>query len=150
MNILKLVNGVPTEYSFRQLRADNPNVSFPDQPNAQVLSAHDCYVYDRPPRPAFDGLVERVNDAEFVQDASGNWSRDWVVDRLGLSIAQDNVRNERQRRLRETDDYTLAQLTTLKPMPIEISQYQTELRDVPQQSGFPYSVTWPTKPEILQ
>lgn len=149
MNILKLVNGVPTEYSFRQLRADNPNVSFPDQPNAQVLFAHDCYVYDRPPRPAFDGLVERVNDAEFVQDTDGAWSRGWTIERLSLADAERNIRNERTLRLRETDDYTLAQLTTPKPMPIEISQYQTALRDVPQQAGFPYSVTWPTKPEIL-
>jgi len=27
------------------------------------------------------------------------------------------------------------------------TQYRTDLLNVPQQSGFPYSVTWPTKPE---
>lgn len=150
MNILKLIDGVPTEYSLRQLCEENPNVSFPDQPNAQVLSTYDCYVYDRPPRPAFDGLVERVVDADFAQDPDGSWSRGWTIERLGLADAERNIRNERTLRLRETDDYTLAELTTLTPMPLEISQYQTALRDVPQQAGFPYAVTWPTKPSIMQ
>ena len=149
MNILKLIDGVPGEYSLRQLRRDNTNVSFPDAPNAEVLASYSCYAYTRPPRPAFEGLVERVVDADFAQDPDGSWSRGWAIERLGLADAERNIRNERTSRLRETDDYTLAQLTTLNPMPLEISQYQTALRDVPQQAGFPYSVTWPTKPVIL-
>jgi len=30
----------------------------------------------------------------------------------------------------------------------EIAQYIQDLRDVPQQTGFPFDVVWPTKPQI--
>jgi hypothetical protein len=147
MNILKLIDGVPTEYSLRQLRRDTPGVSFPDVPNAETLAAYGCYIYTRPPRPSFDHLVERVVDAAFVQDDAGAWSRGWAVERLALDVAERNVRSERQRLLRETDDYSMGQLMTLKPMPLNISLYQEALRDVPQQAGFPYNVTWPILPQ---
>lgn len=29
----------------------------------------------------------------------------------------------------------------------ELKQYRQALRDIPEQSGFPYSIDWPTKPE---
>jgi hypothetical protein len=91
--------------------------------------------------------VERVVDAAFVQDDAGAWSRGWAVERLALDVAERNVRSERQRLLRETDDYSMGQLMTLKPMPLNISLYQEALRDVPQQAGFPYNVTWPILPQ---
>ena len=30
------------------------------------------------------------------------------------------------------------------------TQYRTDLLGVPQQSGFPHNVTWPTKPQVFQ
>lgn len=149
MNILKLVDGSPEIYSIDRLRADNPNVSFPSVLSAELLASFDCREYSRPNEPAFDPLVELLVDGVFKQQGDGTWSLGWSVERVSQEVAEFAVRRERTLRLRETDDYTLAQLTTLKPMPLEISQYQTALRDVPQQEGFPYSVTWPTKPGIL-
>lgn len=149
MKILKIVDGSPVRYSEYQLHAENPDVSFPSVLSADLLAAYGCFEYSRPSEPTFDPLIEIISDGAFEVQEDGSWALGWSVDRISQEVAERNVRNERQRRLRETDDYTLAQLTTLKPMPLEISQYQTALRDVPQQAGFPYSVTWPTKPGIL-
>ena len=67
---------------------------------------------------------------------------------LDAELATD-VRSDRNARLAEVDAIagnTLrwADLTAAKQA--EWSQYRTDLLAVPQQSGFPHNVTWPTKP----
>lgn len=44
-----------------------------------------------------------------------------------------------------TNPIRWAELTTVKQA--EWTQYRTDLLNVPDQSGFPNSITWPTKPE---
>jgi len=53
-----------------------------------------------------------------------------------------NLRNERDRLLSETDWMALSDVT----MSTEMQSYRQALRDITDQAGFPYSVTWPTKP----
>ena len=53
-----------------------------------------------------------------------------------------DVRWERDRLLKETDwwgvsDHTMSQAQ---------SDYRQALRNIPQQEGFPFEITWPTKP----
>lgn len=57
-------------------------------------------------------------------------------------IMSEDMRWRRDRLLKETDwwagsDHTMSQ---------EQSDYRVALRNVPQQDGFPFSITWPTKP----
>ena len=52
------------------------------------------------------------------------------------------ARNKRNALLGETDFYALSDVT----MSDEMTAYRTALRNVPQQNGFPDSITWPTKP----
>ena len=62
-----------------------------------------------------------------------------------------SVRNERNRRLTSevdpivTNPLRWADLTTEKQN--EWTTYRTDLLNVPQQAGFPNTITWPTKPE---
>ena len=66
-------------------------------------------------------------------------------------IAAKNVRSDRDFRLNYevdpvvTNPLLWAELTLEKQEAWK--QYRLALKDIPQQSGFPYSVTWPTKPE---
>ena len=53
-----------------------------------------------------------------------------------------NLRNERDRLLSETDWMALSDVT----MSTEMQSYRQALRDITDQAGFPYSVTWPTTP----
>ena len=53
-----------------------------------------------------------------------------------------DVRNKRNSLLSDTDWMALSDNT----MTTEMAAYRQALRDVTEQEGFPYSVTWPTKP----
>ena len=54
---------------------------------------------------------------------------------------EDTVRNQRDSLLQQSDVYALADRIT-----DDWTAYRQALRDIPAQSGFPASVTWPTKP----
>tara|TARA_R110002167_G_scaffold29882_9_gene99304 strand:+ start:1335 stop:1616 length:282 start_codon:yes stop_codon:yes gene_type:complete len=58
------------------------------------------------------------------------------------NIAAARVRAERDRLLAETDYLALSDVT----MSSAWTTYRQNLRDIPAQSGFPNSVTYPTKP----
>lgn len=80
------------------------------------------------------------------------WTQVWAVrDMTAEEVASRNegqaasVRSERDSKIAETD------WTQGKDIPDNISSkwavYRQALRDVPAQSGFPWTVQWPTKPE---
>lgn len=82
------------------------------------------------PKYVFDGKqVNRVFTVEAIPDA----------EKAG------QIRSERDSKIAETD------WTQGKDIPDNISSkwavYRQALRDVPAQSGFPWTVQWPTKPE---
>lgn len=54
-----------------------------------------------------------------------------------------DVRAERNRRLTECD---WTQLADASVNSLAWANYRQELRDIPQQAGFPASVIWPEKP----
>jgi hypothetical protein len=53
---------------------------------------------------------------------------------------------ERDRRMAESDWVTLRALRTGQPIPSDWAAYMQALADLPQQPGFPESITWPTPP----
>lgn len=72
-----------------------------------------------------------------------------VQDQIDAKVAADNAalaateRDTRDTLLKETDHFALSDVT----MSAEMQAYRQALRDVPQQEGFPNTITWPTKPE---
>ena len=144
MPYLKLSNGVPENYSIGQLRRDNPNTSFPKQPSDALLADWDVYPYTVDPQPTYDSLTHRLVAGAFVQDAQGAWSQPWSVEQLPLADAERNVRNRRDSLLSSSD------WTQVADAPVDQTAwaaYRQALRDIPQQAGFPYTVTWPSEPE---
>jgi hypothetical protein len=53
-----------------------------------------------------------------------------------------SARNKRDVLLKETDHYALSDVT----MSDNMKTYRQALRDVPQQTDFPSTISWPTKP----
>ena len=64
---------------------------------------------------------------------------------ISLSTEEISIieRGERDRLLIETDWWAMSDLTMTDAQ----TAYRQALRDVPEQSGFPNTITWPTKPE---
>jgi hypothetical protein len=150
-----------------QIRSMHPNVSLPKVWNANVNETLgiDPVLASPKPDPSGDYKVVVRNGVE--QDANGNWVHAWtendmfqeytdddnnvvtVQDQIDAKVAADNAALEATERatrddlLKATDHYGLSDVTMSEAM----TTYRQALRDVPQQEGFPQTITWPTKPE---
>ena len=88
---------------------------------------------------------KNVNGSTIQLTAEEETARDaeeaaWTADADNRAAAR--VREERNRLLAETDYLALSDVT----MSSAWTTYRQNLRDIPAQSGFPNSVTYPTKP----
>jgi len=150
-----------------QIRSDNPNTSLPKVWGANVHEALGIDPVLPAPKPAPSGDYKIVVRDGVEQDANGNWVHAWieremfteytdddgvthsVADQQAAYDAQNTATlsaSERAKRddlLKETDHFGLSDVT----MSAEMTTYRQALRDVPQQAGFPSTITWPTKPE---
>jgi len=150
-----------------QIRSMHPNVSLPKVWNANVNETLgiDPVMASPKPDPSGDYKVVVRNGVE--QDANGNWVWAWtendmfqeytddddnvvtVQDQIDAKVAADNAALEATERatrddlLKATDHYGLSDVAMTDAM----TAYRQALRDVPQQAGFPQTITWPTKPE---
>ena len=150
-----------------QIRSMHPNVSLPKVWGVNVHQSLgiDPVTPTAQPDPSGDYKVVVRNGVE--QDANGNWVWAWtendmfqeytddednvvtVQDQIDAKVAADNAALEATERatrddlLKATDHYGLSDVSMTEAM----TAYRQALRDVPQQAGFPQTITWPTKPE---
>lgn len=83
------------------------------------------------------GKVYFTEDEEVARDAE---EAEWAAEADNRLAAEE--RKKRDELLAETDHYALSDVTMSDAM----ATYRQALRDVPQQTDFPTSITWPTKP----
>ena len=142
MDYLKITDGQPKAYSLRQLKSDNPNVSFPKVPSDELLASYGVYPYTRPEPSEYDGLAWSLIDDDFVE-VNGAWMLPYKLEALPLEQAERNIRDHRNNLLADTD------WTQVADAPVDQAAwatYRQALRDITSQEGFPYNVVWPTKP----
>ena len=147
---IKLNNGQIEKYpySIGQLRKDNPNTSFPKNIPDNVLATFGVYPVQDTPQPPSDYTKNVIEGTPANQ---GGWKRTWTVVNATAAEIQErtdsqaaNVRAERDQKLVDTDWTQVADAPVSKTA---WAQYRQALRDLPAQSGFPHTITWPTKPE---
>lgn len=63
--------------------------------------------------------------------------------------AEQQARSKRDQLLTESDYYLQPDYPSSEEGLQAIKAYRTALRDVPQQDGFPISIEWPVKPDVL-
>jgi hypothetical protein len=150
-----------------QIRSMHPNVSLPKVWNANVNETLGIDPVLASPKPDPSGDYKTVVRNGVEQDANGNWVWAWtendtfqeytddegntvtVQAQIDAKVAADNAaleateRSTRDELLKATDHFALSDVT----MSAEMTTYRQALRDVPQQAGFPNTITWPTKPE---
>jgi hypothetical protein len=156
MLLAKTANGQVEQfpYTLGDLRRDNPQTSFPKKIGDAILARYGIYHVMPDPQPDHDPLVQTVvRDAEPHRETAvdeetgeinetGRWVIGYTVANKPQDQAEDAVRNQRNRLLSDTDWMALSD-NTLSPA---WASYRQALRDITAQEGFPYSVTWPTKP----
>tara|TARA_S200002703_G_scaffold63861_1_gene55309 strand:- start:917 stop:1396 length:480 start_codon:yes stop_codon:yes gene_type:complete len=144
-----------------EIRKLNPNVSLPKVWNENVYEALGIDPVLATPQPEPSAAYKTVVRDGAEQDAKDNWVQKWTeqdmfadteeatkseqetayqaqLDAAAASVA----RSERDAKLAETDWMGMSDVT----MSADWATYRQALRDVPAQSEFPNSITWPTEP----
>ena len=156
-----------------QLRQENKHMSLPEAWTDATLEALGVARVTKTTAPDVSQWQITVKDG--VELVDGVWQEKWVTqemfteyteevtdeegvtttvthtvqDQKDAKTAADNAaleateRSTRDDLLKATDHYGLYDIT----MSADITAYRQALRDVPQQKGFPGTITWPTKPE---
>ena len=147
-----------------ELRRANANTSFPKVWGADVCTHLNIDPVLAAPQPSHTAL-QRVNSVAPVQDANDNWVEGWeVVDMFAdttvdgvtttksahesahtaslVAVVAATARTTRDALLTATDFYALSDVTMSSAM----ATYRTALRNVPAQSEFPATISWPTAP----
>ena len=102
--------------------------------------------------------VEQIGEQWFTKYIAGPVFLDIVIDGVTTTAAEQeaaykaqkdaeqaaSVRTDRTARLRKTD---WTQLTDSTADAAVWATYRTALRDVPEQTGFPWTIEWPVAPE---
>ena len=134
-----------------EFRAYQKSIGGPtwDQTTTEVLEALGADVVFEGPQASPTRYQTAFRDG--VVEMDGKWYTKYSVAdmddeaKVSADVQQaKSVREDRNRRLSETD------WTQLDDAPVDKTAwatYRQALRDIPAQSGFPWEVTWPAKPE---
>ena len=167
MEIRNRSNGELTTVS--QFKASQPNTSFPKQITTDIL---DSFGYDAvlngpaatvtaPYGVSTRSGVEEIDGKWFTKFIAGPVFTDTTDSEGNVTTAADNeaayksridaevatsVRSERDRLIAETDWTQLADSQLSDSVKASWVTYRQSLRDLPTASGFPHTMTWPTKP----
>tara|TARA_B100000902_G_scaffold34509_1_gene41522 strand:+ start:6342 stop:6860 length:519 start_codon:yes stop_codon:yes gene_type:complete len=170
MLFVEVATGTPKTQS--QLQQENNHMSLPSSWTDATLEALGVARVVEVAKPDVGEWEIAVKDG--VEQVDDVWQEKWVVQDLfteiteeitdedgvttinvitvqeqkDAKIAADHAALEAQERatrdglLEDTDFYGMSDVS----MPEAMTEYRQALRDVPQQEGFPGTVTWPTKP----
>ena len=147
MYVKVLEDGNANVYTIAKLKADNPNVSFPKSIPNSILQEYNVYPCIDDPittdidSTGYDEITQTITSS--IQQVDGVWHNTKTVTNYDEVTAASNVRRHRDKLLAETDWLGASDVT----MSTEWATYRQALRDIPQQDGFPFNVTYPTKPE---
>ena len=147
----KLNNGVVETYpySIGQLRKDHPNVSFPKNISAATLDAFNVVEVQAVTPPTVTHL-QVWHETTPVLD--GNvWKQSYTVSDVSAEDLasrtegkKEELRNQRNQLLKNSDWTQVADSPVNKDV---WAAYRQALRDVPDQEGFPWDVTFPQPPK---
>jgi hypothetical protein len=132
-----------------EVRSMYPNTSFPSQWTPALVEELGLDPVFESPTPTTTRYQTAFKDG-VEQDAQGRWLWKWSISEMDddAKAAKDaeaakSVRADRDKRLAECDWTQLSDSQVDKAV---WATYRQELRDVPAQTGFPYDITWPSKP----
>ena len=173
---VKVTNGKVDQYPYTvgDLRRDNPNTSFPKNVPEATMAAFGMFPVGYGAAPEYDPLTHRIEHSNMPErEIIGYYTEEnaplpemvgkpihsgrWVLTKTVVALTPEQIadrdaglakgiREERDRKLAETDWVVVKATETGLPLSTEWTEYRQALRDVTSQEGFPHNVVWPTKP----
>lgn len=150
---VKVENGsaVQYPYSIKDLKSDNPNISFPRSMSADALEGYGVYEVAISSAPDYSEKTQKIMQNAVPNLENGSWVLGWTVSsktqeeiaEYDSSVALDN-RIKRNNLLTDTDWQALSDVT----MSAEMTAYRQALRDITAHANWPHlnDDDWPTKP----
>ena len=131
MRYAKVTNNIPTETSFKQIKNENPNVSFPKEPSEALMAEYDVYpIQDAPPTLAVN---EEITSTDLSFDGSTVTKNYTVVEVMPLdewNAAEQKKQDNIDLRLRMQSNYVFVELVRklLDNGTIQASDFTAEVR----------------------
>ena len=163
MQIRTQTGAVMYESEFRAYTKANGGPSW-ETTTTEVLEALGADVVFEGPQ-ATGGTVYQYSQASGVEQLDGKWYTKYVLgpvftdgettaaeQEVAYKASKDaeqakSVRATRDEKLKECDWVVIKNLETNSNIPGAWEVYRQALRDVPSQSGFPWTITWPVEPQ---
>ena len=154
---IRATGAVMYEGEFRQL---HPSTSFPQQISEATLNDFGADVVFEGPQ-ASGGTVYQYSQAAGVEQLDGKWYTKYILGPVftdGETTAAEqetayraskdaeqakSVRTSRNDKLKDCD---WTQITDSTADKTAWAVYRMTLRDIPEQAGFPWTITWPDAP----
>ena len=141
-------------YGLSDLTLDHPEISFPRAISTEMLAQFGVYPVVEDPAPDYDPVTQNAVLREAPERIDGAWILGWDVTPKTEIEAQHyrdrraaEQRAARDAALTDSDWVVVKHLEAGTAVPSAWADYRQALRDLPAQAGFPFSVTWPAKPE---
>jgi hypothetical protein len=162
MQIRTQTGQVMYEAEFRAYQKANGGPSW-ETTTTEVLEALGADVVFEGPQ-ATGGTVYQYSQASGVEQIDGKWYTKYVLGPVftdGETTAAEqettykaskdaeqakSVRQSRDEKLKECDWIVIKNLESNANIPGAWEVYRQALRDIPAQSGFPWTITWPDAP----
>jgi len=111
------------------------------QANDENIKSHVLQSYPK-------GYVQvPIKPGAYYEWNGSDWVKDTQAEYEGLSVEVRILRDKELRSLDKVTSNPLRWASFTDEQKSAYADYRQALLDVPQQDGFPYDVTWPTKPE---
>ncbi len=136
MELVKIVDGQAKPYTLAAFRADNKHIVYGKGLSARTLEKQSVYYVRTLPKP------EQLGKKAIAKDSPTQVSGEWV---LGWDLVSLDANEARLLRNKLLDDCDWRFMSDQSPTDAWRT-YRQSLRNLPAQSGFPASVTWPTEP----
>lgn len=141
-------------YTFKLLREENPQTSFPKEITEELLASYDVYPVERQTMPSdFNSRTQNASLSGSPTLIDGVWTRAWIItdktqeelDYINNQQAQLE-RDHRSFLFAETDHWAMSDTPDMTPEQIA---YRQALRDITSHPNWPWleESDWPVKPE---
>jgi len=154
----KILNNAVVKYPFTlvELEQENPYTKYNMDvdlidiyPKTETGTRENSFlveVHSSTP-PSFNPALEKIVESSPVL-SNGLWVQNWVIEQLTeeerLQAEEEKSSEIRKQRNELLSDTDWTQLNDVSPtVSQQYANYRQALRDMPQQSGFPWNITWP-------
>jgi hypothetical protein len=138
------------EDNFKQI---HPDVTFPAVLFPYHVEPLGYGMYEFTQQPTLTGRYDKLVEGDPIRDEQGYWRQQWlVVEQTAEEKAITDDRKQKEVRFIRTRRLTESDWTRLDDAPLSTEQraawavYRQQLRDITDQPGFPWEVTWPQTP----